>query len=318
MFAWLVVRLKSRPKKTKSTRRRTIRIGEIAGIVALILAVAFVVYIVIPLQTPSSESHPLKGVIVDELSGEFTDPAFMETVQNIMSEQGLSVDVYGPKSVTVSFYSALPAYGYRLILLRVHAGVDQQTKGHPVGLYTTEPYSELSYPQEQLSELVATGRSYNRSETAVFAVTPKFISEKSAADYHGALIVIMGCYGLFSKDLPQAFIDRGASAVIGWNGLVGSDYTDKATLSLLRELVTQKRTISESVMATMKEVGPDPDHNSTLGYYPKQGSGLTFSEIVKGCSSDLTSAIPVSAAFCRVIEREESLLSPERLTHSKG
>jgi hypothetical protein len=308
-----VVKLKSRPKKTKSTRKRAVRIGEIVGILTLILAVAFVVYIIIPPQAPSPEGHPLKVVIVDELSAQFANPEFIETVQSIMSEEGLGVDVYGAKSVTVNLYGVLPSYGYRLILLRVHGGVNQQAEGHPVGLYTTEPYSELSYPQEQLSGLVATGRSYNRSEQAVFAVTPKFILEKSAADYHGALIVIMGCYGLFSKDLPQAFVDRGASAVIGWNGLVGSEHTDRAALSLLRELVTQRRTVSESVRAAMKAVGPDPDHNSTMGYYPKQGGGLTFSEIVKGSPSELGTAIPLSAVLSNVAETEESLIRIERL-----
>jgi hypothetical protein len=313
VFAWFVVGLKSRAKKTKSTRRRTIRLGEIAGILVLILAVAFVVYIIIPPQAPIPESRPPKAVIVDELSGEFADPGFADTVQSIMSEEGLGVDIYGAESVTVSFYSALPAYGYRLILLRVHAGVDQQTKGHPVGLYTSESYSELSYPQEQLSEFVAMGRSYNRSETAVFAVTPKFILERSSADYHGALIVIMGCYGLFSNELPQAFVDRGAFAVIGWNGLVGSQHTDKATLSLLRELVTRHRTVGESVVATMKEVGPDPDNNSTMDYYPKQSSNLTFSEVVKGTRSELVSVIGPLIVPSNVTEKEENLL---RIQHS--
>jgi hypothetical protein len=302
-----VVGLKSRPKKTKPSRKRAIRISEVAGILFLILAVAFVVYIILPQQAPSPKSSPLKVVIVDELSAQF-DPEFAQAVQSIVSQDGLGVDVYGAEMVTVNFYSELPAYGYRLILLRVHAGVDQQTEGHPVGLYTTEPYSELSYPQEQLSGLVATGRSYNRSEQAVFAVTPKFISEKSVADYHGALIVIMGCYGLFSKDLPQAFIDRGASAVIGWNGLVGSEHTDRATLSFLRELVTHGRTVGESVGAAMNEVGPDPDNNSTMAYYPKQGGGLTFSEVVKGFRSELGSTIPLLVAL-RSVTREEKKAS---------
>ncbi len=150
-----MARLKSRSKKTKPARKRAIRIGEIVGILALILAVAFVVYFTIPPQAPSPESHPAKVVVVDELSGELVNPEFIQTVRNMMSEEGLSVDTYGPKDVTVSFYSALPAYDYRLILLRVHAGVDQQMEGHPVGLYTAESYNELNYPQDQRARFEA-------------------------------------------------------------------------------------------------------------------------------------------------------------------
>ena len=280
-----MVGLKSRSKKSKSKQRRTIRVGETAGVLVLILAVAFVIYIVIPPQAPTSDGQAPKAVIVDEVSVQFANPQFIETVQTIMKDESLGVDTYGAQSVTVSFYGKLPAYGYKLILLRVHAGVDQQTEGHPVGLYTSEPYSEFSYPQEQLSGLVSIGRSYNRSEQAVFAVTPKFIAERSAANYDGALIVITGCHGLSkvsSADLPKAFVDRGASAVIGWNGLVGPEHMDKATLSLLRGLLTQRRSISESIRVAMNEVGPDPDYNSTIGYYPKQAGSLTFSGIVKG------------------------------------
>jgi hypothetical protein len=288
-----MARLKPKSKKTGSAHKRPIRVGQIAGILALILGVAFVVYLAIPPQVPSTGSAPPKVVIVDELGGELANPQFTQTVRDITGEGGLSVDRYGPQDVTVSFYSLLPAYGYRLILLRVHAGVDQQMEGHPVGLYTAESYNELGYPQEQLSGLVAIGRSYNRSQEAVFAVTPKFITEKSAADYHGALIIIMGCYGLFSRDLPQAFIDRGASAVVGWNGLVGLPHTDMATLSLLRDLVTGRHTVSESVKAAMKEVGPDPDYNSIMGYYPRENGGLTFSDIVESPFPELIVPTPL-------------------------
>lgn len=60
----------------------------------------------------------------------------------------------------------------------------------------------------------------------------------------------------------------------------------------MRELVTQK--VSESVKAAMKEVGPDPDHNSIMGYCPGEKGGLTFSDIVKGSLSELVAAIPLS------------------------
>jgi hypothetical protein len=78
----------------------------------------------------------------------------------------------------MNLYASLSAHGYRLVVFRVHAGVNEEMKGHPVGLFTAEPYSQLKYPQEQLSDLVGSAQAFNRTEI-VFAVTPKFIREKS-------------------------------------------------------------------------------------------------------------------------------------------
>lgn len=56
----------------------------------------------------------------------------------------------------------------------------------------------------------------------------------------------MGCYGLFSQDLPQAFIERGASVVIGWKGLVGTQHTDDATRTLLRLVQSISKQLEEA------------------------------------------------------------------------
>jgi len=53
-------------------------------------------------------------------SREFTKPA-----ENLLHEAGLSVDVYGPESVTVDLYAWIPSAGYGLIIFRVHGGVNQ-------------------------------------------------------------------------------------------------------------------------------------------------------------------------------------------------
>lgn len=187
----------------------------------------------------------------------------------MMRGAGFDVDVYPPERVTVSLYASLPAQGYRLIVYRVHAGVSEELKGRPVGLFTTEPYSTLAYPQEQLTELVGAARPFNRSET-VFAVTPRFVRERSIMDYGGAVIVLTGCFGLYSRELPQAFIDRGASVVIGWTGLVGVEHTDRATLALLKAMLSGKMSVGDSVRTVMGEVGPDPESHSLLGYYPPE------------------------------------------------
>ncbi|MEM2680490.1 MAG: hypothetical protein QW693_04275, partial [Candidatus Bathyarchaeia archaeon] len=84
------------------------------------------------------------------------------------------------------------------------------------------------------------------------------------------------CFGLYSKALPQTFIDRGASVVLGWNGLVTVSYVDEATLHLLKALCLEKLSIKEAVEAVMREIGPDPENHSILSYYPLEKSELTL------------------------------------------
>ena len=274
--------LKASRKEKKEKPKRKIRLGTLTACVILVLVVALVIYLIIPTQPATPTKSSKRAAIVDQLSVHSPNQAFINATVNLMQQDGYAVDLFTQDSVTVGLYANLPSRGYELIVFRVHAGVDQNMTGHPVGLYTTETYNELSYPQEQLADLVAMGRGYESNDTVVFAVTPKFIEQRSAANYPGTVIVLMGCYGLFSQDLPKAFIDRGASVVIGWDKLVGVDHADAATLTLLRHLLQEKSTVSDSVKATMTEIGPDPDYKSIMGYYPKNNGYVTLSEILSG------------------------------------
>ncbi len=267
-----------------------------AAFLVLGLFMAFVVYLIIPPQTIQPEKHvidattprsqsfsptelrpPSRVAIVDQLGAHFPNPSFIETAEEMMRRAGFQVDLYGPDRVTVNMYASIPSHGYRLIVFRVHAGVNEEMEGSPVGLFTTEPYSEFKYPGEQLTDLVGSAQALYSPEV-VFAVTPKFIREKSAVDYGGAIIVLTGCFGLYSQELPQAFVDRGASVVIGWDRLVDAEHTDEAMLLLLRMMLIEGMDVEDAVRATMEEVGPDLENESVLNYHPKEEGGLKLSE----------------------------------------
>lgn len=62
---------------------------------------------------------------------------------------------------------------------------------------------------------------------------------------------------------------REASIVMGWDGPVDVDYVDGATLSLLRHLFSEGMGPERAVEAVMREVGPDLNTGSGLGYYRK-------------------------------------------------
>ena len=290
--------MKGSGRRERVKGKRRVRTGELAGFVVLTVFIVLVAYLMISPPTFHSGNQPevststsqsttvnkptLKAALVDQLSTHSPSREFIDTAEDMMFRSGFDVDIYGPNEVTVGLYGSLATHGYKLIVFRVHAGVevrswDPEIKGKPVGLFTTETYSELKYPQEQLYDLVTPAQAFNDSEV-VFAVNPEFIKQRSA-EYGGAVIVLTGCFGLFSQDLPQAFISRGASVVIGWDGLVDVKHTDQATLTLLRMMLLEKKSVKESVEVVMNELGPDPVEGSVLGYYPQNKGSSTFSEL---------------------------------------
>jgi len=95
--------------------------------------------------------------------------------------------------------------------------------------------------------------------------------------FNNTVIIMMGCEGLSNTIMAEAFIEKDAKAYTGWDGPVSADHTDEATIFLLQQLITQKRTISEAMEEVMKEIGHDPEFNSNdLLYYPIDAGDYTI------------------------------------------
>jgi hypothetical protein len=103
-------------------------------------------------KSESSEAFLGKAAIVDQLDLRNPNPAFINEAKLILSRAGLQVDVYPPEAVTISLYKDVSAKGYRLIVFRVHMGVNDEAGGKPVGLFTSESYSQFDYQVEQLRD----------------------------------------------------------------------------------------------------------------------------------------------------------------------
>ena len=104
------------------------------------------------------------------------------------------------------------------------------------------------------------------------------------------MIVMMGCHSLNHTDMAEAFLEKGAKVCIGWSDLVLLDRTDHATTQLLEHLIIEKQSIRQAVANTNDDVGPDPQYNSTILYYPAEAgnyliptakSSLTLSVITR-------------------------------------
>lgn len=227
-----------------------------------------------------------RSAILDELSTDHPDPQLISSLVRIMEDTGFSVDVYSPSKVTVDLYRVLAMKRYQFVLFRVHSAFQDGD----TWLFTSEAYSKETllnrYNVELLSDQIAPARSFLGQEM-VLAVGPEFIRRGSLGNWMDAVIVLAGCYGTAGESLPQAFVERGVSVVIGWDGLVSANHADRASLTLVKLLFEEKMAVRAAVDETMLQVGQDMDFGSLLTFYPADRSPdrslwMSISSIVRG------------------------------------
>ncbi|MFC1980683.1 hypothetical protein ACFLVN_00300, partial [Chloroflexota bacterium] len=115
----------------------------------------------------------------------------------------------------------------------------------------------------------------------VFAVNSEFIITDMKGDFDNTVIIAMGCESSYLDDMATAFVQRGASAYIGWSSLVSLKYDDKATLALITNLTTGNMTVEQGIDSTMREQGYDPYFHAQLKHYPPQSGIKTVGELIK-------------------------------------
>ena len=258
----------SRRRKQKKSKKRLIY----GAIVVAFILVCFLIYF-------ASHSSPPKVAIVDHLSffPEQRNQAFVNTCINILEEGGLTWSYHKSEEVTVNFYRNLPSRGTSLIILRVHSAIMRTAEEtiSVLGLFTSELYSDEAarkYRNDVLNDRLVTAFFLGEDEK-YFGIVPEFVEKSMKGTFKDTVIVMMGCEGLGYEelaytDMADAFIKKGAKVYISWDGPVGINHTDEATVHLLQSLILHGRTIKQAVTKTMEEIGPDPMYNSTLKYHP--------------------------------------------------
>ena len=229
------------------------------------------------IELRDSHRGPAKAAIVDHLSISFPNPAFVKECTGILEGAGYDVDYYKGQDVTVEFYGNLPTHGYKVIVLRAHSAYIH--KYLSLAMFTSEPYSKTRYVSEQLRNRVACGyiEPYRKGDPRYLVITDKFVRFSMKGSFDDAVIVMMGCRGI-KKCAATAFIEKGARAYIGWDGLVSARHTDRATIRFLRRFLTQKQTVASAVAQTMEEVGHEPEHKSTLLFWPVKAGDYLFAK----------------------------------------
>ena len=258
-FAWLIIAL------------------AIAGVVAFVR--------IYPMGQPSSDNvGKLKAAIVDQLSSFQENEDFVTNVTRELKDYGFEVDLYQGDEITVDFYRQLPTHGYKLIIFRAHSGLlgEDEEVYYKTTLFTNEPYSTVKYVAEQLDDRLVMA-SVGEGSPMVFGIPPEFIisSKSMKGKFDDTVIIMMGCSGIYLRDLAEAFVEKGASVYLAWHGSVELYYVDDATPYLMKQLCSENLTIKEAVDSTMAEKGPDPEHEALLKYYPLTNGDKTLEGLIK-------------------------------------
>ena len=227
-----------------------------------------------------------KAAIVDQLHLLEPNQTLIEKTVGMLESYGFKVDVWQGKEITVDFFQDLPKYGYKVIVFRVHSGLllalmqSQIVPSETTYLLTGETYTTAKYVSEQLNERVSNAMM-SEEYPLVFAVNSEFIRNESEGSFDNTVIVMMGCESLYLDDIADAFIQKGASAYLGFSGIVSLNYADNATLKLTSNLLTDNVTLEQGVAGAMAELGYDPYYGGYLKYYPTESGSRTIKELIE-------------------------------------
>lgn len=258
-----------------------VAVGAVALCVLAAVPTAFFL-----LRGGSSDNPPLKAAILDQLSSRTPNQAFGDAAASLLTNAGYNVDYYPGEGVNVEAYRDLGDHGYKIVILRAHSAVPRTDLALPTNvdpevtqaimdkigddvlLFTSEVYDGKAYLDDQralrLFPVVYAGDDMSKT---YFAVSAGFIESNMRGGFDGATIILMGCSSLATEKTAAAFIDRGASAVIGWSDTVSPEHTDAATERLLEHMLKDDLSPAKAAEKTMDELGPDPTYGSVMKSY---------------------------------------------------
>jgi len=230
-------------------------------------------------STSSPDKPRQLAAIIDQLHDKYPNKRYQQKALEYLENAGYDVDIYTTEDITVDFYKKLPSMNYKFIIFRTHSfevGEDYSD----TFLFTGEKYVVGKYIQEQLFGQVAQGipifeeqlvelqeSDESLLDETYFIVGAKMIDELMIGEFPQSVIILGGCESVRNRDLAQAFISRGASAVVGWDRTINTVENDKVMLALMEEILITKTNIHDSIVTVMEEFGPSLVYSSELHYY---------------------------------------------------
>ncbi|UCE95914.1 MAG: hypothetical protein JSV51_09500 [Candidatus Bathyarchaeota archaeon] len=234
-----------------------------------LLVTLFLVFVLIALFAfflPQTEDWT--AAIVDQLTIEVeVNQEFNSTISSLLNASGFDVHYYPGADVTVDFYKSLPSKGSKIIILRAHSAVRNNTDF--VDLFTSELYSESKrdFYSAKYGNQLSRARFLIPPFNDYFAVGPTFIESSMKGTFSDCIIILMGCESLNKTSMAEALVNRGAKAVLGWTDWILLDDTDNSTIQLLRYLLAQNPFTLQSAVAEINKLSHP--YGAKLEFYPK-------------------------------------------------
>lgn len=256
-------------KKQKSNTAKNALNRKLLYSVVLLTLVLLAVLVVNYIFQPHTESWT--AAIIDQLTVEakLTNSTFIANSTSILNASGFDAKYYPSEDVKLNFYKDLPSKGRKIIILRAHSSVRDESDF--VDLFTSEPYDDF----KAIQYVADYGNQISRAEFLVppnndyFAIGPTFVDLSMRGRFDSdCVIILMGCNSLNKTTMAEALVRRGAKVVIGWTNWIDLGDTDASTLQLLRYLLAKDPYTIQGAVEKINEL--EHPFGATLDYYPKE------------------------------------------------
>ncbi len=256
--------------------------------VALIIGVTATIFSInlqeetIEIENISNSGIP-RAAIIDQPHNDKPNLEYQKNVTAYLTSAGYDIDLYTTDDITVDFYKKLPSMNYEFIVIRSHS-LGDGTVEESASLFTGEKYRKDRYMNEQYSGQVGKGLPYRPAEVerlggwevlrdeTYFVVGSKLVDELMVGAFPNSIIILGGCETTEGTILADSLLQRGASEVIGWNGLVSSRDNDKVIMKLLEETLVNDAEIQDALQSVMQEYDEKLALPATLKYYSSGAS----------------------------------------------
>jgi len=188
------------------------------------------------------------------------------------------VDLYTTDDITVDFYKKLPSLNYEFIVIRTHSlGIGEVEESS--SLFTGEIYNHYDHIPEQYSRIVGHGVPFLPREVeelggleslqnkTYFVVGSKFIDEVMLGTFPKSKIILAGCETTEGDHLAKSLLLRGASEVVGWDGLISSRQNDEIIMQVLEETLVNGIELEDAVESVMKQYEQKLLTDTALSHY---------------------------------------------------
>ena len=207
-----------------------------------------------------------KAVIIDQIYKDYPNEEFLKKATEFLRKGGYKVDIITTDDVTVDFFKKLPSMNYEYVIFRGHSLADGNVNNiNSATLFTGEKHDYHKYIKEQFQGHVSMGVPYlfseieqmggfsNLQNETYFVIGSELIDELSIGTFPNSTIILAGCETTKKETLANSFLNKGASEVIGWSGLIDIKDNDMIVLQLLNETLVNDLEINEVVIAINEE-----------------------------------------------------------------